>query len=456
MLETGRLKSQLRGDLIQPGDAAYESARRVNNGMIDRHPALIARCVDASDVAACVNFALESGLLLAVRGGGHNVAGMSTCDGGLVLDLGRMRSVRVDPVARTARVEGGATLGDVDHATHGFGLTVPTGVLSTTGIAGLALCGGTGYLSRRFGLTLDNLLEADVALADGRFVIANERENADLFWAVRGGGGNFGVVTSFLFRLHPVHTVIAGPVLWPLERAAEALRFFSEFIAKAPEDISGLFAFLKVPPGPPFPEHLHRQNVCGVVFCYTGSPEKFEEVYRPFRAFAPPAFELLVPMPFPVLQSMFDGLWPPGLQQYWRADNFGEFSDAAIAAQVEWGSRIPTQLSAIFIYPIDGAVHRVAESATAFSYRDVKWAEVIVGADPDAANNDAMIGWVKKCWEAVHPYSAGGAYLNFIGEEGQDRIRASYRGNYSRLAAVKKKYDPNNFFRLNQNIPPET
>lgn len=454
MLHTEQLKPQIRGDLIQPDDPAYESARKVNNGMIDRRPALIIRCVDAADVAASVNFAREHNLLLAVRGGGHNVAGLGTCDGGLVIDLGRMRSVRVDPGAQTARVDGGATLGDIDHATHGFGQALPMGVLSTTGIGGIALHGGTGYLTRRFGLTLDNMIEADVVTADGRVFIASENENADLFWALRGGGGNFGVVTSFLFRLHPVHTVIAGPVLWPLGRSAEALRFFSDFIATAPETISGLFVFLKVPPGPPFPEHLHHETVCGIVFCYTGPQDAFEQVYRPFRSFAPPAFEMLVPMPFPVLQSMFDPLYPAGLQQYWRGDNFGELSDAAIAGHAECASRIPTQLSSILIYPIDGAVHRVPESASAFGHRNARWAQVISGVDPDPANSDVIIRWVKETWNAVHPYSAGGVYLNFTGLESLDRIRASYRGNYERLLAAKSKWDPANLFRVNQNIPP--
>lgn len=454
MVRIDLLEPHVRGDLIRPGDAAYESARRVNNGMIDRRPALIVRCVDAADVAASVTFARENKLLLAVRGGGHNVGGLGTCDDGVVIDLGRMRSVRVDPAGRTARVEGGATLGDIDHATHRFGLAAPTGVMSTTGIGGIALHGGVGYLTRRFGLTLDNLISADVVVADGHLVIANEKDNADLFWALRGGGGNFGVVTSLLFHLHPVHTVIAGPVLWPMQQAADLLRVFSDFIANAPETISGLFVFLKVPPGPPFPEHLHRQTMCGIVFCYTGPQESFDDVYRPIRRFAPAAFELLGPMPFPVLQRLFDALYPAGLQQYWRGDNFNELTEAAIASHVEWGSRIPTQLSTILIYPIDGAVHRVPESATAFGHRDVRWAQVISGVDPDPANKDLIVKWVKDAWTAMHPCSAGGVYLNFTSAEGDDRIRASYRGNYDRLVGLKKRWDAENLFRVNQNIPP--
>jgi FAD binding domain/Berberine and berberine like len=447
------LGAQIRGDVITPGDATYEAARRVNNGMIDRRPSLIVRCVDAADVVACVNMARENRLPLAVRGGGHNVAGLGTCDGGLVVDLSRMRGVRVDPASRLARVDGGATLGDLDHASHAFGLAAPTGVLSTTGIGGLALHGGTGYLTRRFGLTLDNIEEVDVVTADGRLVVASERDNSDLFWAVRGGGGNFGVVASLVLRLHPVHTVVAGPVLWPIDRSAEVLAFFSDFIATAPETMSGIFAFLSVPPGPPFPEELRRRTMCGVVFCYTGPPDTFETVFAPFRALAP-AFTFLVPMPFPVLQTLFDPLYPAGLQQYWRGDNFVELTPAAIAAHVEWGAKLPTPLSSILIYPIDGAVHRVAESATAFADRSARWAQVIVGADPDPANNDAVIGWVKSAWKATHPHGAGGVYLNFTGVEEQDRIRASYRGNYDRLRTVKRAWDPSNLFRVNHNIPP--
>jgi FAD/FMN-containing dehydrogenase len=447
------LGAQIRGDVIAPGDDAYEAARRVNNGMIDRRPALIVRCVDAADVVACVNMARDSGLLLAVRGGGHNVAGLGTCDGGLVIDLSRMRGVRVDPVSRLARVDGGATLGDIDHASHGFGLATPMGVLSTTGIGGIALHGGTGYLTRRFGLTLDNVVEADVVTADGRLVVASEHDNADLFWALRGGGGNFGVVTSLVLRLHPVHTVVAGPVLWPTERAAEVLAFYSNFIATAPETMSGIFAFLNVPPGPPFPEDLQRKTMCGIVFCYTGPADTFETIYAPFRALAP-AFTLLVPMPLPVLQTLFDPLYPAGLQQYWRGDNFVELTPAAIDAHVEWGARLPTPLSALLIYPIDGAAHRVAESATAFGGRGARWAQVISGADPDPANNDAMIGWVKATWNATHPHGAGGVYLNFTGAEEHGRIRASYGGNYDRLRTVKRSWDPSNLFRMNHNIPP--
>jgi FAD/FMN-containing dehydrogenase len=448
-------KTSLRGELIRAGDAGYEAARQLYNAMIQRRPALIARCADVADVISAVNFARENHLLLAVRGGGHNVAGLGSCDGGMVIDLSRMRGIRVDPAGRTVRVEGGCVWGDVDHATHAFGMATPSGFISTTGVAGLTLGGGIGYLTRRYGLTIDNLLAADVVLADGRFVTASAAENPDLFWAIRGGGGNFGVVTSFLFRLHPVSTVYGGPMFWPLERAADVMRWHREFIPPAPEEISGFFAFLTVPPAPMFPAALHLQKMCGIVWCYTGPLEQAEAALRPVRALGAPAFEHVGPMPFPALQSAFDALYPPGLQMYWKADFVNELTDEAIARHVEHGSQLPTMLSTVHRYPIDGAVHRVGKNDTAFSFRDVTWAEVIVGVDPDPANKGTITRWAREYWEALQPYSAGGAYVNFMMEEGQDRIQATYRDNYGRLAQIKRKYDPTNLFRVNQNIPPQ-
>ena len=450
-----KLKSELRGELLRPGDAGYENARMVYNGMIDRHPALIAWCTDVADVVASVRFAAETGMLTAVRGGGHNAGGLGVCDDGIVIDLGGMKNIKVDSRAKTARVEGGCLLKDVDSATHPFGLAVPAGVLSTTGVAGLTLGGGLGHLSRKHGLTIDNLLAADMVLADGRIVTASAEENPDLFWAIRGGGGNFGIVTSFLFRLHPVDMVHAGPTLWELDDAPEVMRFYREFITGASEDINGFFLFLTVPPGPPFPEPLHNRKMCGIVWCYTGTPDKFEEVFRPIRAFRKPAFEFVGPMPFPALQGMFDPLYPPGLQWYWKADFFNELSDEAIRLHVKHGSELPTPLSSMHLYPIDGAVHRVDGNATAWSYRNTTWAEVILGADPDPANNPRLKQWANAYWEALHPHSAGGAYVNFMmQEDGQERIKSTYGGNYQRLAKVKAKYDPGNFFRVNLNIRP--
>jgi FAD/FMN-containing dehydrogenase len=447
-------KASLRGELIQPTDAGYDEARKVYNAMINRRPALIARCADVADVITAVHFARENKMLLSIRGGGHNAGGLGVCDNGLVIDLSRLKGVRVDPAERTARVEGGCTWGDVDHATHAFGLAAPTGIISTTGVGGLTLGGGLGHLTRRCGLTIDNLLSADVVLADGRFVTASSEKNQDLFWAIRGGGGNFGVVTSFLFRLHPVHTDYAGPMLFEMSEAPKVMAWYREFIRKAPEDLTGFFAFLIVPPGPPFPEPLHNKTMCGIVWCYSGPMEKAEEIFKPIRSFSPPACDLVGPLPHTALQSMFDGLYPTGHQWYWKADFVNELSDEAIALHVKYCSKIPTMQSSMHLYPINGAAHRVGKSDTPWSYRDATWAQVIVGVDPNPANKDRISAWAKEYWDAVHPYSAGGAYVNFMMDEGEDRVKASYKGNYERLVSIKNKYDPTNLFRVNQNIKP--
>jgi FAD/FMN-containing dehydrogenase len=448
-------EAQLRGDLVRRGDAAYDEARALYNAMIDKRPLLIARCVDVADVIATVAFARDHGLPLAVRGGGHSGGGLSSVDDGVLLDLSGLNGVRIDAEARTARVEGGATWGKVDHASHAFGLAVPNGLISTTGVGGLTLGGGLGHLTRRHGLTIDNLLEVDVVLADGRLVTANAHEHRDLFWAVRGGGGNFGVVTSFLFRLHPVHTVVGGPTLWPLEDAADVMRWYRDFIREAPRDLNGFFAFLTVPAVPRFPEHLHGRKVCGVVWCYSGPLERAEEVFAPVAAFGTPLLHGVHDMPFPVLQSASDGLHPAGYQWYWRADYVDEISDVAIAAHVEYGTALPTVLSTMHLYPIDGAAHDVANDATPWSYRRANWAQVVVGVDPDPANANVLEAWTKAYHDALHPHSAGGAYVNMMMDEGQERVRASYRDNYPRLARVKAAYDPQNLFRVNQNVAPD-
>jgi FAD/FMN-containing dehydrogenase len=448
------LRERFRGEIIEPGDQSYDSARKVYNAMIDKRPRLIARCVDVADVIAAVQHGRENNLLTAIRGGGHSGGGMGICDDGLVIDLSRMKGIRVDPAARTVRVEGGCVWADVDHATHAFGMATPSGTVSTTGVAGLTLGGGIGHLTRTYGLTIDNLLGVDMVLADGRFVTADEKENADLFWAVRGGGGNFGVVTSFLFRLHPVKMVNAGPTFWPLEQTPEVMKAYREFIARAPENVTGFFAFLNVPPVPLFPEHLHGKKVCAVIWCSTASAEQTEKATKPLRSVGKPALDHVGPMPFPALQSLFDPLLPPGLQWYWRADFVKELSDAAIAKHLEQASKLPAGLSTAHIYPINGAAHRVGKTDTAFSYRDAAWALVMVGIDPDPANKEKITRWSKDYYEALHPYSAGGAYVNFMMEEGQERVQAAFRENYPRLAAIKKKYDPDNFFRVNQNIRP--
>lgn len=451
---TQDFSSRLRGELIRPDDPDYDNARALYNGMIDKRPALIVRCLDVADVMSAVGFAREHELTLAVRGGGHSGAGLASCDGGLVVDLSRMKGIHVDPTARTVRVEGGCTWGDVDHATHAFGLATPSGFISTTGVGGLTLGGGIGYLSRTLGLTIDNLLGVELVLADGSVVSANADEHPDLFWAVRGGGGNFGVITSFLFKLHPISTVYGGPMFWPIEQAPDILPFWRDFILDAPEDINGWFAFVTVPPGPPFPEQFHLQKMCAVVWCYTGPLDQAEERFRAIRAFRTPVIDFAGPIAWPALQSMFDGLYPPGLQWYWKADFFGELSDKAIDLHTKYGAHLPTMHSTMHIYPINGAAGRVGKNDTAFSFRDANFAEVIVGVDPEPANNDRMIAWAKDYWLALHPYSAGGAYVNMIMDEGEDTIKAAYRDNYVQLARIKATYDPTNLFHTNQNIKP--
>jgi FAD/FMN-containing dehydrogenase len=406
-------------------------------------------------VIAAVRVAERQDLLVAIRGGGHHGGGLGVCDDGLVIDLSRLRGIRVDPVARTVRVEGGCLWGELDHATHAFGLAVPGGFVSTTGVAGLTLGGGLGHLSRRCGLTIDSLVSADIVLADGRFVTASEDEHPDLFWGLRGGGGNFGVVTSFEFRAHPMRDVVAGPTLWPIDDAAEVMHFYDELIATAPRDLTGFFAFLVVPPVPPFPEHLHMQRMCGVVWCYTGRPDEAAAAFEPIAEFGPPALHAVGPMPFPALQSTFDPLLPPGDQWYWKADFIDELTDEAIAEHVEWGPTMPTPQSTMHLYPINGAAGNVAPDATAFAYRGSRYGMVIGGIDPDPAKAPELISWARGYWEAIHPHSAGGAYANMMmDDEGEDRVRASFGGNYDRLVAVKRRYDPDNRFRVNQNIVP--
>jgi hypothetical protein len=450
------LQSDLRGTLIQPDDEQYDQACTIYNAMIDKHPSLVARCETVADVMAAVDFGRENDLDLAIHGGGHNGAGLAMVDDGLVIDLSPMKGIRVDPDARTVRVQGGATWGEVDHATHAFGLAVPSGIISTTGVAGLTLGGGHGYLSRKYGLTIDNLLEVDVVLADGRLVTASKQEHPDLFWALRGGGGNFGVVTSFLFRAHPVDTVYGGPVIWPIDQAEEIMRWYRDFITDAPRDLYGWFGFHRVPTGSPLPEELHNHHGCVITWCYTGPLEEAEEVFEPIRDLGTPALDMAGPMPYPALQSMFDQLYyPPGLQWYWKADFVKELSDQAIDLHIQYGSDLPTELCTMHLYPINGAVHKVDRNDTAFSFRDVTWSRVIVGVDEDPDNAGRITRWAREYWQALHPLSAGGGYVNFMMEEGQDRIRATYRDNYQRLVEVKNTYDPHNLFHVNQNIKPD-
>jgi FAD/FMN-containing dehydrogenase len=453
-LVTDEFRAAFRGALIEPGDPGYDEARAVYNGMIDRRPRLIARCADTADVVAAVNLARESATVLAVRGGGHNAGGLGVWEDALVVDLSAMRAVHVDPGRGTIRVQGGAQWGDVDHAGHPYGLTVPSGFISTTGVGGLTLGGGIGYLSRQAGLSIDNLLSAEIVLADGSIVTASADEHPDLFWAIRGGGGNFGVVTSFEFRATPVTNVYAGPTLFDLERAPEILRFWDRFIAQAPEDLNGWFGFITVPPADPFPPELQLKKMCAIVWCYNGPADRGAELLAPVRELQP-ALDGVMEMPFPALQSAFDALYPTGLQWYWRTDFVDELTDEAIAIHMEHAAELPTMHSTMHLYPIDGAAGRVGSHDTAFSYRGARYGQVIVGVDPDPANNERMTAWAKAYHDALHPHSAGGGYVNMMmHDEGPERVRASYGDNYDRLVDVKRRYDPLNLFRINQNIAP--
>lgn len=447
------LKSQLRGSIIMPSDASYNETRKVYNGMIDKHPGMFVMCVDVADVIAAVNFGKDNNILVAVRGGGHNGGGLGSCDDGMVIDLSGLKFIRVDTSNSTVRVGGGNVWGEVDHATHPFGLAVPAGIISSTGVGGLTLGGGVGHLSRKYGLTIDNLLEADMVLADGSFVTVSAEQNTDLFWAIRGGGGNFGIVTSFKFQAHPVKTVFGGPTLWPIEKIEEIMEWYHEFINNAPDELNGFIATMIIP-GPPFPEHLHNKKFCGIVWCYTGDMGKAEDAFKPILA-KNPLFQHVGEMPYPAIQTLFDGLLPPGLQWYWRADFFNELGSEISAQHLKFGSNIPTPLSQMHLYPISGAASRVGNEETPWAYRDAKYAGVIVGVDPDPANADKITSWCKDYYEALHPYSSGGAYSNFMMEEGQERVQASYKHNYERLTRIKKQYDPDNFFSVNQNIKPK-
>ncbi len=452
MSDVNKLKSGFRGQIIEPGDKNYDEARKVYNAMIDKRPSVIAKCKDVADVISAVNFGRENNMLISIRGGGHNAGGLGICDDGLVIDLSYLNSIHVDQKAKTVRVGGGTVWGDVDHATHPFKLAVPTGTVSTTGVGGLALGGGIGYLTRKFGLTVDSILEVDMVLADGSFVTANSKENPDLYWAVRGGGGNFGVITSFLFQGHPVHTNFAGPTLWNLDKAETVLKWYREFILTADKDLYGFFAILTVP-SPPFPEALGGKKMCAIVWCYLGDHENAEKVFKPVRDMKPD-FEHIGPMPHPALNSLFDPLLPPGLQWYWKADFINEIPDEAIKLHYKFGNLLPTPLSQIHIYPINGKAHEVNNSDTPWAYRDANWAQVIVGIDPDPANKDVITKWARDYYDALHPYSAGGAYINFIMDEGEKGVKTSYKQNYDRLVIIKNKYDPKNVFRVNQNIKP--
>ena len=455
-MNTEALAKIFRGRLIGPADADYDAARAVYNGMIDKRPALIARCADVADVIAAVNFGREEGLLVAIRGGGHNGPGLGTCEGGLVIDLQLMNGVRVDPAKRTVRVEAGCKSGDVDHATHAFGLAIPLGIVASTGVAGLTLGGGTGYLTRKHGLTIDNLLEADVVLADGTFVTASATEHSDLLWALRGGGGNFGVVTSFLFQAHPVSNVFAGPVFWDAADAPKVMATYRDFLPTASEDL-GIFVGLKtVPATDPFPKPHWGKRACAIIGAYNGSAAHGAKAMEPLLGNLPaPLFNWMGPMPFPAMQGLFDPFFPKGLQWYWKGDFVKSLPEEAIETHIEHSRNTPSPFSLMHLYPIDGAVRRVAKDATAWRERDATWSMVIAGIHPEPTMADALKTWGRAYWKAVHPFNLGGGYVNFMmDDEVEGRLQVTFGENYARLAAIKATYDPRNLFRVNQNIAP--
>ena len=450
----GQLREQVRGAIITAADPGYDEARAVHNGMFDRYPAVVMRAEQVADVIAGVNFARDSGLTLAVRGAGHSAPGYGTCDAGVVIDLSPMRSVYVDPVMRTARVGGGATWGDFNYAAHAFGLATTGGIVSTTGVGGLTLGGGIGYLSRPYGLSIDNLRSAQVVTADGRVLTANSAENADLFWAIRGGGGNFGVVTSFEFQLHPITDVYAGIFLYELESARDVLRFFAEFIPNAPEPYGAFPAFQIAPPLPFIPADRVGDTLCAAIVHWAGPMSAGEGAMAPFRDIAPVVAEMAGPMPYPALNTAFDALFPKGIRSYWKGSFVTELSDAAIDQHVIHGARVPEVSATMHLYPINGACHRVGPDETAFAYRDATFAQIIVAAWQDPAADADRIRWVREYHQATAPYAEPGGYVNFMADDDSGRVQDNYRGHYRRLAEIKARYDPANLFHLNQNIIP--
>jgi hypothetical protein len=450
------LQQSVHGRLIGRNDSDYDDARALYNGMIDKRPLLIARCVDVADVITAVNFGRDQELLIAIRGGGHNGPGLGSCDDGLVIDLSMMKSVRVDPASQTVRVDPGCTSADVDHATHAFGLAVPFGIVSSTGVAGLTLGGGTGYLTRKYGLTIDNLIEADVVLADGSFVTASENQHSDLFWALRGGGGNFGVVTSFLFEAHPVSTVYAGPIFWEATHAKEVMRAYRDFLPTTPEELGTFVGLKSVPSTDPFPKDYWGKRACAVISCYNGAAEEGEKLMaKLLNSVPPPIFNWMGAMPFPSIQMLFDPFFPKGLQWYWKGDFVKSLPDEAIDTHIAQAAMAPSELCLTHLYPIDGAVHRVPKEATAWNARDATWSMVIAGIDSDPRQAEALKSWGRAYWKAVHPFNLEGGYVNFMmNDEAEGRVQATYGENYKRLATVKATYDPKNLFRVNQNILP--
>lgn len=442
-----KLRSELHGDVITPTSPSYETARKVHNGMIDRRPAVIARCAGVADVMTALRFGLEHDLPIAVRGGGHNVAGKAVCDDGIVIDLAGMKAINVDPAARSARAEAGLTWGEFDHQTQQHGLATTGGAISTTGIAGLSLGGGIGWLQRKHGLTCDNLLSADVVTTDGRLLTASESENQDLFWGLRGGGGNFGIVTSFEYQLHPVGQVLAGQVLHPLEAAKDAFRVFREFTDTAPDEVSGAFGLGPLPDG--------EQGVF-IFVCYVGQPDKGEKVLAPVREFGNPHADLIQPMGYCDAQMMFDEDFPFGLKNYWKSSNLAAMQDEAVDTIVNFMQSAPSVRPMVFVERLGGAINRVPANATAYGHRDAEYDLVIAAIWDDDSEQDAHVEWARSFWEAMQPFSTDSVYVNYLSEEGDERVRQAYGGeHYARLVELKRKYDPTNVFRYNQNIRPD-
>jgi FAD/FMN-containing dehydrogenase len=448
------LRTQVSGEVITPSDDGYEEARKVYNGMIDKRPAAVVRCRGTADVAAVIGLARSEGLDLSVRGAAHSAPGFGTNDGGLVIDLSPLQDVVVAPDTQTARAGGGCTWAGFNDATHQHGLATTGGIIGSTGIGGLTLGGGIGYLSRKYGLSCDNLVSAEVVTADGQVLTASESENSDLFWALRGGGGNFGVVTTFEYQLHPVAEIYGGPIAYPVDRADEVLRFYREYIDEAPEELGGFIGFHVAPPLPFLPEDWHFKNVCLAVLCWAGPVEQGEQMIKPFLDVVEPVGSHVGPMPYPALNTAFDALLPAGLQHYWKSSFARELSDDAIAVHKKYGAQVPALQFAVHLYPLNGAVQRVGADETAFAYRDVNFSPVIAGMWEDPADNEQNIAWVRSYFEALEPYSAEGGYVNFMDDDDQTRVRDNYRGDYERLAAIKAEYDPTNLFHLNQNIQP--
>lgn len=455
MTTIAELREQVRGPVIEPGEDGYDEHRQVHNGMHDRRPALIVRATSAADAAAVVNYAREAGLDLAVRGGGHSAPGFGTCDGGVVLDLSPINNVFVDPIKKTARVGGGATWGDFNHATHAYDLATTGGIISTTGVGGLTLGGGIGYLARGCGLSCDNLVGAEVVTADGRVRVVSEDQHEDLLWALRGGSGNFGVVTALELALHDVGTIYGGPLLYEVADAPAVMRAYDDYIQQAPEQLGAFFGWQLAPPLPFIPEDRHGDVFCAIVTCWSGRPEDGEQAIKPFRDVAEVKAEMVGPMPYPALNSAFDGLFHKGIRQYWKADFVRELPDEAIAAHLEHGPRTPTVASTMHLYPINGAAGRVGAQDTAFGHREARYAMVIGAFWDPPTDDEANIRWVRDYYAAVHPYSGTeGGYINFMGPDDAARAPENYGPTYERLRQVKATYDPGNLFHLNQNITP--